>query len=159
MQDSGFIRIFAVSNQTKQHNMEKNRLSNKTIEVLKEVESKYSRNNRMWATGYSLPSITKALAEALGNKKVLVHVPYHTFVCKGNATTVDSDVRGLMPFSSTRKSVEECSTLFYGDRAITRGNYLPFQSSCDAFYITKIEILDGYVDVRLEKADNAGMFM
>ena len=149
------------------------KLTKETIYKLKEIELKYAPSNKMWATGYDIRYITKALAETLGNKMVLIHVPYSNFVCNGPANNVDSDVKGLMPFSKTRKSEDECTTLFYGDKPITRRNYIPFLSSADVYYISQMNIIssadvyyisqmninDDNVEVNLVKGPNAGMFM
>lgn len=135
------------------------KLTKKTICKLKEIELKYAPSNKMWATGYDLRYITGALAETLGKKNVLIHVPYSNFVCNGPANNVDSDVKGLMPFSKTRKSEDECTTLFYGDKPITRHNYIPFLSSADVYYISQMNINDDNVEVNLVKGPNAGMFM
>ena len=135
------------------------KLTKKQINAIKEVETKFTPTHKMWATGYSLPYITEALAEVLGNKTVLIHVPYSNFICKGSANNVNSDVKGLMPFSKTRKSEDKCTTLFYGDKPINRGNYIPFLSSADVYYISKMNITEDYVEVNLIKGDNIGMFM
>lgn len=144
---------------TKKSTTVKRTLSEKKIAALMEVHKKFSRTGRMWETGYPLPRITEAIAEAIGDAYVQIHVPYATFVCRGKATDVDSDVKGLMPFSKTRKSEESCTTLFYGDKKITRGNYIPFQGGCDVYHITSINVTDGCVDVQLEKGNNSAMFM
>jgi len=135
------------------------KLSKNKIEALKEIESKFGPNMKMWATGYSLPHITGALAEVLGKTGVVIKVPYSNFVCRGTANDVDSDVKGLMPFSKTRKSEDECTTLFYGETPIDKKNYIPFQGGCDVFYVSKINITAYWVEVELVKAPHVGMFM
>ena len=130
----------------------------KKTEGIEELKKKYVSHG-MWATGYSLPYITEALAEVLGNKTVLIHVPYSNFICKGSANNVNSDVKGLMPFSKTRKSEDKCTTLFYGDKPINKSNYIPFLSSADVYYISQMNINDDNVEVNLVKGPNAGMFM
>lgn len=135
------------------------KLTKSQINALKEVELNFKQTHKMWETGYSLPRITTPLAEVLGNKTVLIHVPYSNFICKGSANIVDSDVKGLMPFSKTRKSEDECSTLFYGERPIERKNYIPFLSSADVYFIEKMNITEDCVEINLIKGDNAGMFM
>ena len=135
------------------------KLTKKQINALKEIELKFGPSFKMWATGYSLPRITEALAEVLVKKTVLIHVPYSNFVCKGSANIVDVDVKGLMPFSKTRKSEDECSTLFYGETPITPRNYIPFLSCADVYYITKMNINEDYVEIDLVKGPNAWMFM
>lgn len=144
---------------TKKSTSVKRNLSEKKIAALMEVHKKFARTGRMWETGYRLSYITEEIAKAIGDYNVQIHVPYATFVCRGKATDVDSDVKGLMPFSKTRKSEESCTTLFYGDKKITRGNYIPFQGGCDVYHITSVSVVDGCVDVQLEKGRNCDMFM
>lgn len=144
---------------TKNSTTVKRTLSEKEVIALMDVWNNFKRTGRMWETGYRLSYITEEIAKAIGDYDVRIHVPYFTFVCRGKATDVDSDVKGLMPFSKTRKSEDECTTLFYGDKPVHRGNYIPFQGGCDVYHITSISVADGCVDVCLEKGNNSDMFM
>lgn len=133
--------------------------SQEELAALKDVEKKFARTGRMYETGHSLPRITETLAEILGSNNIQVQIPYSTFVCRGKAIDVDADVKGLMPFSKTRKTEDQCTTLFYGENRISRSNYIPFQASNNVYHISSIEVVDGCVNVRLEKGNNSGMFM
>lgn len=127
--------------------------------LLDEFESKFSRKHTMWETGYALDSITRELADLLGDTKVCINVPYSTFNCRGTARLVYEDVSGLMPFSDNRKYEDECTTLFYGGSPIRRGNYIPFLSTADRYHVKKVEIDDDVVNIWLEKGNNVNMFM
>ena len=134
-------------------------ITKKELALLEDVQKQFCKSGRMWETGYSLPRITEALASVLRNKQVRIHVPYSNFVCCGSASTIDSDVKGVMPFSKFPKEVEDCTTLFYGETKVNRRNYLPFQGCCDVYHISDLEVCGNTVDVRLSKGDNEGMFM
>ena len=130
----------------------------KKTEGIEELKKKYVSHG-MWSTGYQLDDITKGIAEVLGKTKVHINVPYSNFNCHGEAIKVAKDVKGLMPFSKTRKSEDKCTTLFYGDKPINKSNYIPFLSSADVYYISQMNINDDNVEVNLVKGPNAGMFM
>lgn len=124
----------------------------KKTEAIEELKKKYVSHG-MWSTGYQLDDITKGIAEALGKTKVHINVPYSNFNCHGEAIKVAKDVKGLMPFSTSKVSFNKVTTLFYGDNHINRGNYLPFQADVDCFYISDIDTSGSlWVTINLIKA-------
>ena len=134
-------------------------LTKKQFENLHQVVSKFTAKNCKFGLGFQLNTITKALAEVLGETKVCINVPYATFNCRGTAKAVAEDVEGLMPFSKYRKDEDECTTLFYGGLPIRRSNYIPFQSSADVYHIERMEICKDVINFWLIKGNSYHMLM
>ena len=114
------------------------RFGQKKTQGIEELKKKYDSHS-MWSTGYRLDGITKGIAEVLGKTKVHINFPDSNFNCHGPANKVAKDISGLMPFSKNPINIDEVTTLYYGDNHITRGNYLPFLSDADCFYIKNID--------------------
>ena len=127
------------------------KLGKKKTEGIEELKKKFVAHG-MWSTGYQLDNITKSIAEVLGKTKVHINFPESNFNCHGEAIKVAKDVKGLMPFSNSPISFYEVTTLFYGDKHITRNNYLPFLADVDCFYISNIDTSgSSWVTVNLVK--------
>ena len=114
------------------------RFGQKKAQGIEELKKKYDSHG-MWSTGYRVDGITKGIAEVLGKTKVHINFPDSNFNCHGPANKVAKDISGLMPFSKNPINIDEVTTLYYGDNHITRGNYLPFLSDADCFYIKNID--------------------
>lgn len=134
-------------------------LTSTKVKELHAVVESFTKTGRMWEMGSQLDTITKRLAEVLGETKICINVPYATFNCRGTANAVAEDVKGLMPFSNARKTEDECTTLFYGGLPVRRGNYIPFLSSADVYHISKMEINEDVVNIWLEKGNSYHVFM
>lgn len=118
-------------------------------DILKE---KFGKREGFGVCGFSLPTITKTIAELYGSKHVKINVPYHGFNCKGTANKVAKDVCGVMPFAKKKVEVENTTTLFYGDNIVNRDGYLPFWSECDVFFIENVTTRNKVLVIDLIKA-------
>ena len=134
-------------------------LSKKKLAEFNEVADNFKVKGIKWEMGAKLDTMTAAFAQVLGNTKMCINVPYSTFNCRGTAKSIADDVKGLMPFSKTPKSENDCTTLFYGDNPIHRGNYLPFLSGSDYFHVDKIEVSGDVINVWLKKGNSPYTFM
>lgn len=109
------------------------------------------------ATGYPLDKITEYLNERIPTEQVRINVPYNGFNVRGKASDVHRDVHGVMPMtylSGHRDEVvakENTTTLFYGNMKAGRGNYLPFLSDCDVYFVDGCSYVDGTLIVDLVK--------
>ena len=117
----------------------------------KKLADKYPRPKGMWANGSRLNSITKDAAEIFGDEEIEIIVPYSSFHCIGSAKTIYHDVEGLMPYGRHSIHPNDATTLFYGDKKINPGNYLPFQSSSDCYYIKEYDFNNNMAVFKLEK--------
>ena len=128
------------------------RFGQKKMQGIEELRKTFAPWEGFGACGHQLDTITEVLAEVLGKTKVHINVPYSNFNCHGDAIKVAKDVKGLMPFSTARVSFDEVTTLYYGDNHVNRGNYLPFQSEVDCYFIKDIDTSGAlWVTVDLEK--------
>ena len=135
------------------------RFGQKKTQGIEELKKKYDSHG-MWSTGYRLDDITKGIAEMLGKTKVHINFPDSNFNCHGEAIKVAKDVKCLMPFSTARVSFDEVTTLYYGDKHITRGNYLPFLSEVDCFFIENIDMTgSSYITINLVKGPSWRMYL
>lgn len=110
-------------------------------------------------TGASLKHITEKVAELYGSKRVQINFPYSNFNCKGNAKRIAKEVYGLTPFTDKQIEIDESTTLFYGDTHVKRGNYLPFQSECDVFFVESVKTIDNVVVIDLMKTPSWRMYL
>ena len=117
----------------------------------KKLADKYPRPKGMWANGSRLNSITNDAAAIFGDEKIEIIVPYSSFHCIGPAKTKHHDVNGLMPYSKNSIHANDATTLFYADKKINGGNYLPFQSSSDCYYIKEYDFNGDMAVFKLEK--------
>ena len=109
--------------------------------------------------GTSLKGITKRVAELYGSKKVQINVPYSNFNCKGTANRIAKEISGLMPYSKDTIKIEKTKTLFYGEKKVSVGNYLPFQSECDVYFIKNITTQNNVLVIDLMKAPTWRMYL
>ena len=110
-------------------------------EILKE---EFKERSGFGVTGSALNIIAKRVAELYGNKHIQIN---------GTADKVAKDVVGVMPFSKKRVRIEDTTTLFYGDKCVKKPSYyLPFQSSCDVFFISSVNDINGTIEINLIKA-------
>lgn len=121
----------------------------KKADILKE---EFKAREGFGVTGDSLKRITKVVAELYGSKHVRINLPYHNFNCKGTAKRIAKEIYGLTPFTDKEIGIDEVTTLFYEDRLVGRGNYLPFQSECDVFFVDSVKTIDNVVVIDLVKA-------
>ena len=106
----------------------------------KRVMDRYMSKVGFGVTGGFLPSIAEYIAEVYGSKQYIrINVPYSTFTCRGAAGDIARDTRGVMPFSKSPISVDKTTTLFYGNRKVHAGNFLPFLSDCSNYFIDSID--------------------
>lgn len=124
--------------------IDKEKQSKAKLEKLtKDFCNEYPKPTGMWANGTKLDFIAKKAKEIFEKTTIKINVPYHNFNCFGPANVIYHDVYGLMPFSRQRISESEATTLFYGDKKIGRGNYLPFQADSDCYYIEEGTVING----------------
>ena len=115
---------------------------------------KFTPRSGFGVTGYPLDKIANVCAEIYGEREILIVLPYANFNCHGKATEIAKDVDYLMPFHDGDVcGQDKTTTLFYGDTKITRGNYVPFQSDCDVFFLDNVSDVD-VPTIRLKKAPN-----
>lgn len=94
-----------------------------------------------WAMGHALDAITGWLLERVPEGRVRINVPYSDFNVRGKVADVHRDVHGVMPLTYLSKhydevvEAEDTTTLYYGDTRAGRGNYLPFLSECDVYFV------------------------
>lgn len=92
-------------------------------------------------TGVKLDDITAYLNERIPEGNVRINVPYSNFNVSGKVSDVHHDVHGVMPYTYLSGHYDEVvqeedtTTLFYGNARAGRGNYLPFLSECDVYFI------------------------
>lgn len=107
-------------------------------------------------TGDALYKIAEVCAEVFGDKEIRINLPYHNFNCHGRATDIAKETRDLTPFIGKKFCPDEATTnLYYGDSPVGPGNYLPFQSDCDVFFIESIN--DN--EINLMKGPNWRMYL
>ena len=127
----------------------KSKINNTNLEDICE-KIKNSINNDI----YRLVSIVLIIGQIINNDEsiqFLINSGYSSFNCHGNINDIINDIKGLMPFSKNRKHESECTTLFYGNKKIERGNYLPFLSSYDRFKLKSTKIENNEIVINLEK--------
>lgn len=111
-------------------------------EDISEITKKFGERSGFGATGFALDSITKWLNEKIPWKNVRINIPYYDFNVRGKVSDVHHDVHGVMPMTYLGGHYDECvkqedtTTLYYGDEKAGRGNYLPFLSECDVYFVT-----------------------
>jgi predicted RNA-binding Zn-ribbon protein involved in translation (DUF1610 family) len=118
------------------------RVENEEKEDISELTTKFGERHGFGATGFPLDSITAWLNERIPNKEVRINLPYYDFNVRGKVKDVHRDVHGVMPMTYLSGHKDECvevedtTTLYYGNERVSRGNYLPFLSECDVYYVT-----------------------
>ena len=126
----------------------------KLEKLMHEFEKKFDCPRGMWSTGMKLNYITKGAAEIFKDNIIQIWHPRNNnkdeynencFNCYGPANDIYRDVEGLMPFTKNPiRDANSAKTLFYGKDPIKNGNYLPFLSYIDEYYIKQnAEIIDG----------------
>ena len=127
----------------------KSKITNINLEdISKKIENAINKSD------YRLIDLCTIIGKTINNDetiKFLINSGYSSFNCHGNINNIIDDIKGLMPFSSNRKSESECTTLFYGNKKIDRGNYLPFQSSYDRFKFKSIKVENDEIVINLNK--------
>ena len=121
--------------------------------ALNDIKDEFKEKRTAYATGNSLKVITKFIAEKLKGQEIVIYVPFNNFNCKGPADKIAMDVSGLTPFTKDRRIYpNQATTLFYGDTPIKNGNYIPFQSEGDVYYVEDIKIENNIPSIYLKKA-------
>ncbi len=116
-------------------------VENREREDISELTTKFGEREGFGVTGHALDAITKWLNGRIPNKRVRINIPYHDFNVRGKVSDVHRDVHGVMPMTylcghyDEVVKEEDTTTLFYGDRKAGRGNYLPFLSECDVYFV------------------------
>lgn len=117
-------------------------------------------------TGAALDKITKYLNERIPEESVRIKIPYYDFNVRGKVSKVHRDVHGVMPMTylaGNRAEVvaeEDTDTLFYGDMKVGRGNYIPFLSDCDVYFVSGCNYSDdGTLVIDLKEAPNWRMYL
>jgi hypothetical protein len=129
-----FGTIIAIEESITKNNMNKN-------EIIAELKKEFAPRSGFGATGFRLDSITAFLNERMPNDKVRINVPYNNFNVRGKVADVHHDVHGVMPYTylcvyyDEVVEEEDTTTLYYGDTRCGRGNYIPFLSDCDVYYV------------------------
>ena len=100
----------------------------------------YEKKGIGYPMGSYLDRISAVCADVFGDKVIKINLPYHDFNCHGPASEIAKDVNYLMPFKGGDVcGQDDTTTLFYGDDRIHHGNYVPFQSWADTFYIEGVQ--------------------
>lgn len=102
-------------------------------------------------TGSQADEIAKVCAEVFGEREIRINVPYSDFNIRGKATDVARETIGVMPFSKAPIKQSDVTTMFYGDRPISRCSFLPIWAECDVFFIKSINEGE-IVEINLTKA-------
>lgn len=124
---------------------------------INEFKKEFGERHGFGATGFALDTITKWLNERIPERQVRINVPYHGFNVRGKVSDVHRDVHGVMPMTylgghyDEVVKEEDTTTLFYGDRKAGRGNYIPFLSDCDVYFVTDCTDNGEQVEIGLEK--------
>jgi hypothetical protein len=133
---------------------------------LTELKEKFKPRKGFGATGYALDSITAYLNERIPDENVYIKVPYYDFNVKGKVSVVHRDVHGVMPYTYLCGNRAECvdenntTTLFYGNAKAGKGNYIPFLSDCDVYFIESCAYDDsGVLQIGLVKGPNWRMYL
>lgn len=104
-----------------------------------------SKSGKAYAMGYQLDTISKELNEKIPNEVVKIVIPYSNFNCYGKVSDINHDVIGVMPstylYGDRSKCIkqEDATTLFYGEKPITKYNFVPFLAETSCYRIDKIE--------------------
>lgn len=132
---------------------------------LTDFASAFKERSGFGVTGSRLDEITEYLNDRIPEENVRINVPYYDFNVRGKAANVHRDVYGVMPstylYGDRSKMVDEndTTTLFYGNTKVGRGNYIPFLSDCDVYFIDNCEMSDGELVVNLKKGPNWRMYL
>lgn len=96
---------------------------------------------------------------------ILYGMWHYSFNVQGRVADVHRDVHGIMPMTylcgdrSKVVRLEDTTTLFYGDAKAGRGNYIPFLSDCDVYFVSKCEMADWTLVIDLKEAPNWRMYL
>lgn len=127
-------------------------------ELVKALDMFVKKGDKLYQLGSRLIDITEAIANIVGEQRVIINLPYHNFNCKGSAKKIYEDVRYLTPFMGGNCcDINHTSTLFYSDSKCKNGTYLPFQSDCDVFHVvscTYHKKTNDTIVINLEKGMN-----
>ena len=123
-----------------------------------EFKEKFGAYEGFGATGWKLDSITRWLNERIPERQARINVPYHGFNVRGKVSDVHRDVHGVMPWTylcghyDEVVKEEDTTTLFYDDEKVGVGNYIPFLSDCDVYFVTDCTDDGEQVVINLKKA-------
>lgn len=132
---------------------------------IEEFVNEFKEHSGFGVTGSALDRITGYLNERNPEGNVRINVPYHDFNVRGKVADVHRDVHGVMPstylYGDRSKVVDEgdTTTLFYGDCKTRKGNYLPFLSDCDVYFVDDCRMTDGTLVINLIKGPNWRMYL
>lgn len=125
---------------------------------LSEFTEKFKHREGFGVIGVYLDTITGYLNERMPDGYVRIEVPYHGFNVRGKVSDVHRDVHGVMPrtylYGNRAEVVKEndTTTLFYGDDKVGFGNFIPFLSECDVYFVSEASMDGEGLIVKLEKA-------
>lgn len=115
---------------------------------------------RKGVTGFALDAITGYLNERIPDDNVRINVPYNGFNVHGKVSDVHRDVHGVMPGSKDKVKLSDTTTLYYGDRKAGWGNYIPFLSDCDVYFVSSAgRTADGTLIIDLVDGPNWRMYL
>lgn len=105
-----------------------------------------SKSGKPYAMGYQLEEITKEMVKVIPDEVVKIYVPCDgrmDFNCYGKVKDINHDVVGTMPRPCdnnwVRLKQEDTTTLFWGDKHLTKFNFVPFYADTSCYRIDKIE--------------------
>ena len=117
-------------------------------------------------TGAALDEITRYLNERIPEERVRINIPYYDFNVRGKVSKVHRDVHGVMPMTylvgdrAEVVALDDTDTFFYGDMKAGRGNYIPFLSDCDVYFVSGYNCSDdGTLVIDLKKGPNWRMYL
>lgn len=133
---------------------------------IEDFVSEFKERSGFGVTGLRLDSITRYLNERIPNGIVRINVPYHGFNVRGKVSKVHRDVHGVMPMTylsgqlSDVVDENDTDTLYYGNVRAGKGNYIPFLSDCDVYFVSGCNYSDdGTLVIDLKKGPSWRMYL